>query len=64
MISRWFKEISTVGICDWFWFVLYLRRNEFSPKLDLFRYYPDKMNKLVVDRNRAHKIDMEFSAIV
>ena len=50
------QEIKAVGFIDWWWFVVYLKRDEFSNKLDLNRYYPNlvKLNK---DRARAHRID-------
>ena len=61
------KEIKAVGLWDWLWFCVYLRRNEFSPKLGIRRYfyryyrgygYDDYtwLKKLSSDRNRAHEI--------
>ena len=58
---KWIREIRKVGLRDWLWFVVWLRRNEFSAKLTLSRYYPD-MEKLVHDRNRAHRLDMEIGS--
>jgi len=58
---RWVREIRKVGLRDWLWFVVWLRRNEFSQKLDLNRYYPD-MERLARDRNKAHRLDMEIDA--
>jgi len=58
---KWVSEIRKVGLLDWLWFVVWLRRNEFSQKLDLNRYYPD-ITRLVRDRNRAHRLDMEIGA--
>lgn len=52
---RSYREIRAVGLIDWLWFVVWLKRDEFSHKLDLSRYYPD-LDKLVIDRNRAHEI--------
>lgn len=51
----WLHEIRLVGLLDWVWFVVWLRRNEFSNRLCLSRYYPD-LDRLVRDRNRAHVI--------
>lgn len=53
---KWIKEVKSIGLKDWLWFVVYLRRDEFSRKLDLNRYYPD-MDRLNRDRKRAHDID-------
>mgnify|MGYP001022115493 CR=1 FL=1 len=58
---KWLREIRKVGLRDWLWFVVWIRRDEFSRKLDLNRYYPD-MKRLVRDRNRAHRLDMEIGA--
>ena len=58
---KWLREIRKVGLRDWLWFVVWIRRDEFSRKLDLNRYYPD-MERLVRDRNRAHRLDMEIGA--
>ncbi len=58
---KWLREIRKVGLRDWLWFVVWLRRNEFSRKLDLNRYYPD-MARLVRDRSRAHRLDMDIGA--
>jgi hypothetical protein len=38
-MNKWYKEINLIGIKDWLWFVIYLRRNEFSPKLNMFYFY-------------------------
>lgn len=51
----WLHEIRLVGLLDWVWFVVWLRRNEFSNRLCLSRYYPD-LDRLLRDRNRAHAI--------
>lgn len=55
------KEIQAIGIKDWIWFVFYLNRDEFSNKLSLVRYYPDRMQELVKDRQRAHIADMKLT---
>lgn len=51
----WFKEIRAVGFIDWLWFVMWLKRDEFSRKLDLFMF--DDPKECVKQRNRAHHID-------
>lgn len=61
-IKKWIQEIRKVGIVDWVWFVIWLRRDEFSEKLDIFKYYPD-MEKLMRDRDRAHRIDSELENV-
>ena len=61
---KWFKEIKAVGLKDWLWFVLYLKRDEFSPKLDM-KYHLDGSGtnlgelayKLICNRGRAHRIE-------
>lgn len=58
---KWLREIRKVGLRDWLWFVVWLRRDEFSRKLDLDRYYLD-LERLFRDRNRAHRLDMEIGA--
>ena len=52
------KEIRKVGLIDWLWFVIVLRRDEFSHKLDIkvSGKAPD-LTRLVRDRDRAHRID-------
>jgi len=62
-----FKEIKKVGIRDWFWFVVIMKRNEFGNKLSVWRYYTmygmhDGMVLLRRDRARAHRIDMQLEA--
>lgn len=51
------KEIRMVGLKNWIWFVVWLHRNEFHPRLDLRNYYPD-LKRLERDRRRAHEIDL------
>jgi hypothetical protein len=50
---KWLREIYCVGFKDWCWFVIYLRRNEFSRKLDV-----DCMSRRMELRMRAHAIDI------
>ena len=66
---RLLRELRAVGIRDWVWFVLYLRRNEFSSKLNII-YWIDKgvdlpkvLHKVTQVRARAHKIDMKLKDI-
>ena len=69
---KFITEIKKIGLIDWVWFVIYLKRNEFSPKLSLGNIYIKNSNhgflkkdgthqkwfaKLIKNRNRAHKID-------
>ena len=56
---KWYAEIKLVGFRDWCWWVFYLKRNEFSYKLSLFRWYKKKNNwvKLSQARNRAHRLE-------
>ena len=56
----WLREVKTVGILNWLWFVVYLKRDDCSPKLDIMRYYPD-MDSLNRDRRLAHNIDCALS---
>ncbi len=55
-LKKYHGEIKLLGIRDWVWFVIILKRNEFSHKLDLNKYYPD-LKRLNRDRARAHNID-------
>lgn len=58
---KWIREIKAVGIRDWLWFVVYLRRNEFSHKLTLNKYLKNYVGLQHLDlyeqRQRAHRID-------
>jgi hypothetical protein len=58
MMSR-LEEIKAVGILDWIWFTFWLKRDEFSHRLWLSRYYPD-VNKLA--KERAHQIDFKIGS--
>ena len=55
---KFIKEIKTVGLWNWLWFVFYLRRNEFSPKLE--RAGVVNLDTLY-KRRRAHNIDLQLS---
>jgi len=69
-ICKWAKEIKTVGITNWIWFVLILKRNEFSTKLGVRHYWSwtsDNINwkeKLLKDRKKAHEIDRALEDII
>ena len=52
------KEIKVVGLFNWIWFVFYLNRDEFSPKLRRWNY--TDMDKLMKDREKAHNIDLKL----
>lgn len=69
-MPRWFKEIRKVGLRDWLWFVVLLRRNEFHRRLDLsVAYYrcstleeqSEYLKQLSLARRRAHRVDMALS---
>jgi len=62
MIRRAISEIRAVGLRDWLWFVVWLRRDEFSPRLRLMRYYPD-LERLCSDRRRAKIIAEKLEAL-
>lgn len=61
IIKKWYQEIRKVGIKDWVWFVLWMGRDEFHPRLDLTIENYRKPENLVFMRNRAHRIDMELN---
>lgn len=70
---RIYREIRKVGIKDWIYFVIILKRDEFSPKLYLNHYlsgrektskdFDNKMKKYGDVMSRVHKIEMELSEI-
>lgn len=67
-MPKWWKEIKTVGLKDWCWFVLYLRRNEFHEKLSLHFFYKkygysDYQRYLIRARQRAHDIDIKLEDV-
>ncbi len=57
------KEIKKVGLKDWLWFVVWLKRDEFSQKLSASSYtrHDDKIKLILRDRIRAHNIQMALS---
>ena len=61
-MTKWIKEIKKIGIRKWIWFVIYLKRDDCSDKLDIFVYYKkygdNYLSKLLNDRDLAHKIDI------
>lgn len=59
---KWIREIRKVGIADWIWFVIWLQRNEFHRKLELWEYYQDAKS-LTAARRRAPRIDMELDDV-
>jgi len=61
-----FKEIKAVGLPNWIWFVVYLKRDEFSENLRLSKYAFKSKNwnyKLAKDRKLAHEIEEKLSKI-
>jgi hypothetical protein len=68
--KKWRTEIAKVGFVDWFWFVVYLKRNEFHPRLNMnysglssVDEVHGRLVNLTKSRNRAHRIDLELSNI-
>jgi len=61
MMKR-FREIRAVGLLDWLWFVVWLKRNEFSRKLDM-SFNGRIPNYHSGQRKRAHKIDMAIEDV-
>lgn len=59
-VRGWWRELRTVGLRDWCWFVVVLRRDEFHPRLQALNYPRDFAGQLacVRDRSRAHRIDL------
>ena len=58
--------IRKVGIKDWWWFVIYLKGDEFSNKLDQINYLKKQeidFPSLLNDRVRAHRLDMEYTNV-
>jgi hypothetical protein len=55
------KEIKAVGFKNWWWFVVVLKRNEFSNKLDIDLSKPFDVGKTMQQRTLAHEIDAIFS---
>jgi len=53
-------EIRSVGLLDWLWFVVWLRRNVFSDRLRVVRYWPNRLDKLHRDRRRAAIIEAKL----
>jgi hypothetical protein len=52
------REIKTIGLKDWLWFVILLRKNEFHRSLNSIS------KKTVEKRDRAHRIDMKLRDMV
>lgn len=73
MLRKWWQEIRAVGLRDWWWFVVYLKRDEFHENLRycvLHRKY-SKRGRTVLEtgvliskvRERAHELDIKLSKI-
>lgn len=63
---KWIREIRKVGLKNWVWFSYSLKRNEFSPKLNIINYWDGRKidyQKLNEDRKRAHQISMELDCL-
>lgn len=63
-MRRIWKEIKAVGLRDWLWFVVRLRRNEFHPSLNRWRYDGRKgAEDIARRRERAHRIDLALADV-
>lgn len=62
-IHKQIKEIQLVGIVDWIWFVIYLKRNIFSRKLDITRKNYKKPIELIRRRERAIAIERKLETV-
>ena len=63
---KWIDEIKEVGFSDWIWFVYWIKRDEFHPRLYLGNYFyhkdlPSAQSHCASDRRRAHLIDMKLT---
>ena len=60
---KFFREIRKVGLRDWLWFVVFIRRDEFHPRLNRINYPRGREGSIrcVRDRDRAHRIDEALS---
>ena len=59
---KFFREIRKVGLRDWLWFVVFMRRDEFHPRLNRINYPRGREgSRCVRDRDRAHRIDKALS---
>lgn len=71
MICKIYREIKLVGLLDWMWFVIYLKRDELSDKLSIDNYqyqhpkrsFKDTLasDKMLKDRLRAHTIAQKLT---
>lgn len=55
-MKKIYKEIKLIGLFNWIWFVLYLKRNEFSVRLNMSTkeaFDRDNWYKVVAKRNLA-----------
>jgi hypothetical protein len=62
-------EIKKVGFSNWVWWVFYCERDEFHTRLSSVNLpdynlkneeYINARDNLIIDRQRAHDIDMEI----
>lgn len=66
-IGLWYREILFLGFGDWWFWVVFLHRNEFHKNLDIDHAYKihgnlkDAFSWLNDQRKRAHKIDEKMS---
>ncbi len=63
------REIKAVGLKDWWWFAVVLKRDEFNTPTHIFDYDPSSYSltswyeKIARERERAHRIDMVLSDV-
>lgn len=66
---KWYKEIKAVGWKDWRWFVIYLKRDEFSPKLSVENYWRGYdlhhliFHDLRIAKEKAHRISITLEDV-
>lgn len=59
------REIKAVGLLNWIWFVICLKRNEFHPSLDRIKVVDGRylIDERRARRQRAHEIDLKLSGV-
>lgn len=60
LINKNIKEIKKVGIRNWFYFVILLRRNKFHPSLYINSIDDGEWYKKSRLRDLAHRIDLKL----
>lgn len=63
-LKYWYREIISVGLINWMWFVLLLGRDEFHPSLNMPLTTDIRvLNRLIKLRSKAHKVDMALTHV-